>query len=115
MQLEKYHQGIVKILLNHEERIEAHEERIEANEDDIQMIDYNSKLVNKMLINLTKEVIINLKEIEKGNSNISLDKINIGDNMVYEIPLSRFTNNIFIGNIGPKTQSANKPTVWENL
>lgn len=36
--LEKYHQGIVKVLLNHEERLESNEERISALENQIKVL-----------------------------------------------------------------------------
>jgi DNA-binding GntR family transcriptional regulator len=50
-QLEKYHQGIVKVLLNHEERIEAHEERIENNEDRISILENQVKQLTEELNN----------------------------------------------------------------
>ena len=37
-QLEKYHQGIVKVLLNHEERIENNEDRISILENQVKML-----------------------------------------------------------------------------
>ena len=66
-QLEKYHQGIVKILLNHEERIEAHEERIEANEDDIQILKSENKEFREENLELQrkyKELESRLNELE---------------------------------------------------
>lgn len=66
-QLEKYHQGIVKILLNHEERIEAHEERIEANEDDIQTLKSENKEFREENLELQrkyKELESRLNELE---------------------------------------------------
>jgi len=66
-QLEKYHQGIVKILLNHEERIEAHEERIEANEDDIQILKTENKEFREENLELQrkyKELESRLNELE---------------------------------------------------
>lgn len=66
-QLEKYHQGIVKILLNHEERIEAHEERIEATEDDIQILKSENKefrVENEELRRKYKELELRLNELE---------------------------------------------------
>ena len=76
-QLEKYHQGIVKILLNHEERIEAHEERIEANEDDIQILKSENKEFREENLELQrkyKELESRLNELEnKKKSNVILN------------------------------------------
>lgn len=70
--------------------------------DDIQMVEFDSKLVNKILTDLTKQILLNLKEIENGKINLSFDKIDIDGQLLYEIPLGRITNNVFIGNLGPK-------------
>lgn len=72
------------------------------NDNQIQMVDFNSKVVNKILTNLTKRVLSNLEEIENGKKDLAFDKLNISDEIIYEIPLGRITNNIFIGNLGPK-------------
>lgn len=76
-QLEKYHQGIVKILLNHEERIEAHEERIEANEDDIQILKIENKEFREENLELQrkyKELESRLNELEnKKKPHVILD------------------------------------------
>jgi DNA-binding transcriptional regulator YhcF (GntR family) len=76
-QLEKYHQGIVKILLNHEERIEAHEERIEANEDDIQILKTENKEFREENLELQrkyKELESRLNELEnKKKPHVILD------------------------------------------
>ncbi len=69
-QLEKYHQGIVKILLNHEERIEA-------NEDDIQILKSENKEFREENLELQrkyKELESRLKELEnKKKSNVILN------------------------------------------
>ncbi|MBQ1812500.1 MAG: sporulation protein YunB [Bacilli bacterium] len=70
--------------------------------DDIQMIEFDSKIVNKFLTDLTKQILLKLKEMENGKTNLSFDKININNQMLYEIPLGRITNNVFVGNLGPK-------------
>lgn len=72
------------------------------NNDDIQMVEFDSKLVNKILTDLTKQILLNLKEMENGKTNLSFDRTNINNQILYEIPLGRITNNVFIGNLGPK-------------
>jgi len=69
--------------------------------DEIQMIDFDSKIVNNLLAAITKEVLVNLKKLELGES-LDFDKIEYSKGMMYEIPLGRISDNIFINNLGPK-------------
>lgn len=83
-QLEKYHQGIVKILLNHEERIEAQEERMdgyekraEVTEDDIKKLKTENKEFREENLELQrkyKELESRLNELEnKKKPHVILD------------------------------------------
>ncbi len=87
-ELEKFDNSLINITKN--------------NQNDIQMIDFNSKVVNNILTNLTKEILTELKEIEHGKKKLSFSNFYISNESVYEIPLGRTSNNVFIANLGPK-------------
>ena len=69
---------------------------------DIQMIDYDSAFVSKTLNSIISDLILNLKDSENGMysffDNYNVDKFS----NIYEIPLGAMSNNIFLGNFGPK-------------
>ena len=71
-------------------------------QNDIQMVDFNSKLVNSILTDLTKNILIDLKKMETGKKELSFGKLYVSNELIYSIPLGRATNNIFIANLGPK-------------
>jgi DNA-binding transcriptional regulator YhcF (GntR family) len=48
--LEKYHQGIVKVLLNHEQRIENTEQRVNDNEERISILENQVKFLQEELL-----------------------------------------------------------------
>jgi len=73
--------------------------------DDIQMIDFNSSYVNKLLNSITNMLLKKLKYVENSDSismfdNSIISKYDKG--IIYEVPLGSISNNIFIGNLGPK-------------
>lgn len=70
--------------------------------DEIEMIDFNSVEVNKLLISVTEEVLKSLKDLERGNNDISLEKVKYEDKVFYEIPLGAFSKNMLLANLGPK-------------
>ena len=49
-QVEKYHQGIVKVLLNHEQRIENTEQRVDNNEERISILENQVKFLQEELL-----------------------------------------------------------------
>lgn len=53
--LEKYHQGIVKVLLNHEQRIENTEQKTENNENRIAILENQVKLLQEQLLKKENE------------------------------------------------------------
>lgn len=65
--------------------------------NEIEMIDFNSKEVNNLLILITENILKNLKEID-----ISFDKEEYSNGIIFKVPLGTISNNIFIGNLGPK-------------
>lgn len=70
-------------------------------------VDFNTINVNKTLTIINKNILENLKKIEKGNFN-SLDVepgfnyIKHNGNIIYQIPFGIISNNIFINSLGPK-------------
>jgi len=78
---------------------------ITKNDDnEIQMIDFNPVIVNELLKSTTDSILESLKTIENGSDEIfkdfSVRKYSGG--IIYEIPLLRMTDNLFLGNLGPK-------------
>lgn len=61
------------------------------NNGNIEMIDYNTKVVNKILSITSKQVTNNFSELEKKNNSI-----------IKKIPMGIITNNVFFDNLGPK-------------
>lgn len=58
--LEKYHQGIVKVLLNHEQRIENTEQRVDDNEERISILENQVKFLQEELFKERKNKNIKL-------------------------------------------------------
>ena len=73
---------------------------------DIQSIDFNSSMVNKILVDSSKSVEQNLKYLEKGQ----IDKLNLSNynneklknGIIYELPSGIIFNNTLLNNILPK-------------
>ena len=65
--------------------------------DNIELIDYNTQVINEILSDVTDKILVSIKNIEI--SNIKNYK---EENMVYNIPISMATNNVFFGNLGPR-------------
>ena len=70
--------------------------------DEIQIVDFNHKKANELLLLSTKDILKDLKTIETGNDELKFEKINYGNGVIYEIPIGVATNNVFFGNLGPK-------------
>ena len=75
------------------------------NDNDIQMIDFNSSYVNKILNSITNKLLNKIKNVENNNKfpyfdNSIINKYNKG--IVYQVPLGVISNNVFLGNLGPK-------------
>lgn len=70
--------------------------------DEIQIIDFNHKYANELLLSATKDILKDLKTLETGNDDIKFEKINYKNGVVYEVPIGIATDNIFLGNLGPK-------------
>ncbi len=85
---------------------------INKNKDsDIETIDFNTVIVNKILIAATTSIQVNLKYLESGQ----LDKLTIGkeslssydedslrEGIFYSVPMGAVFNNSFLSNLGPK-------------
>lgn len=63
----------------------------------IELIDYNTQVINEILSSVTDKLLVYIKDIEISNIK-NYEK----ENMVYNIPISIASNNIFFGNLGPK-------------
>lgn len=61
------------------------------NNGNIELIDYNTKTVNKILSVASKTVVKNFDDIEKKD-----------DGIVAKVPMGIVTNNLFLENLGPK-------------
>ena len=73
-------------------------------DDDIQMVDFNSQIVNHILVSTTESILEELKLIENGTSQI-LDNAEVreySNGIIYEMPLGVIFNNFLFGNLGPK-------------
>ena len=57
----------------------------------IELIDYDTKTVNKILLITSKQVSKNFRKLEKNK-----------DGIIMNIPMGAITNNIFLENLGPK-------------
>ena len=73
----------------------------------ISTIDFDSIIVNKVLNNITNNIILGIKSIENGEpNNLSIlsnyNKKKIKKGIIYEIPLSYSYNNVFLSNLSPK-------------
>ena len=70
------------------------------NNDDIKIVDYDPKVLNNIISNISNNVYDNLKLIERKDSNI-LKKFNI-DSSIFYIPSGIIFNSVMLNNIGPK-------------
>lgn len=70
------------------------------NEGDIKIIDYDPKVLNKIISNISNNVYDNLKLVENMDSNL-LNKFNINKNIFY-IPSFIIFNSVMLNNLGPK-------------
>lgn len=77
----------------------------------ISMIKFNTEEIQNVLYEATKHIQQNLKEAEHGNLavleefgevEIDADKSKEENGIVYYVPLGQATNNVFLGNLGPK-------------
>ena len=73
---------------------------IMKNDDNIKIIDYDPKVLNSIISNISNSVYDNLKLIEKMDSNI-LNKFNISKSIFY-IPSFIIFNSVMLNNLGPK-------------
>ena len=69
-------------------------------DDDIKMLDYDPKVINKIISSVANNVYDNLKLIEKRDSNV-LKKFNISESVFY-IPSFIIFNSVMLNNLGPK-------------
>ncbi|MBQ8891901.1 MAG: sporulation protein YunB [Bacilli bacterium] len=70
------------------------------NDDDIKIIDYDPKVLNSILSNISNNVYDNLKLVEKMDNNI-LNRFNISKSIFY-IPSFIIFNSVMLNNLGPK-------------
>ena len=75
--------------------------------NNLSTIDFDSIIVNKLLNNVTSNIISSIKSVENGNidnlnmlKNYNINKLKKG--IIYEIPLAYSYNNVFLSNISPK-------------
>lgn len=74
-------------------------------DNEIQMIDFNSTVVNKILVSITDSILMDLKSIENGSNEMfsnSIDIYKYSNGIIYEVPIGTITNNIFLGSLGFK-------------
>lgn len=71
----------------------------------------NAKIINRVMAETTNLVQLNLKEAERGNLQalellsdveVETDKEDKTEGIVYYVPLGQVTNNVLLGNLGPK-------------
>lgn len=70
-------------------------------------VDFNSVVINQILLKVNKNLKSNLEKLEKGeiqltDTTILSDKSKIKDGIVYEIPTGIIFNNALLANLGPK-------------
>lgn len=76
------------------------------NKEEIVSVDFNTVEVNKYLVNLNKNILTNLKQLEHGNlenldSNIFYSE-KLDNRFIYYIPYGIISDNSLLSNIGPK-------------
>ena len=69
------------------------------NSNEIQMIDFESKEVNKLLVKVTDKL---LESLKNDINNKKYDISYYGKGIIYEIPLGVITNNVYFENLGTK-------------
>ena len=70
------------------------------NSDDIKIVDYDPKILNNIISNISNNVYDNLKLIEKMDKK-TLDIFNLDESIFY-IPSGIVFNSVMLNNIGPK-------------
>ncbi len=80
-------------------------------EGEIQTLDFNPTIVNSVLNATTNTVLLELKAIEQGSSDMldvyegisaNYNKEKLSRGIVFEIPLGAVTGNAFLSNLGPR-------------
>ena len=75
--------------------------------DKVSSIDFDTIVVNRVITNITNDILLNLKYIESGDID-NIDYLNLYDKnklkkgIIYEIPITLSYNNTFISNLSPK-------------
>lgn len=80
-------------------------------DNEIKTIDFNPIMVNKILTDITRNIQLNLKYVEKGNIElldlspsalVNYDSEKLKQGIIYEIPSGVIFGNSFLSNLGPK-------------
>ena len=77
------------------------------NNGEIETIDFNTKIINKIMVEIAKNVRQRLKEVEQGKNlpeemyDNMLDP-SLKNGIIYEVPMGVAFNNAFLSNMGPK-------------
>lgn len=77
------------------------------NNGEIETIDFNTKIINKIMVEIAKNVRQRLKEVEQGRNlpeemyDNMLDP-SLKNGIIYEVPMGVAFNNAFLSNMGPK-------------
>lgn len=75
--------------------------------DKISTIDFDSIIINRLLNNVSNNILVSLRNVENGNIN-ELEMLhtynmkNLKRGIIYEIPLTYSYNNVFLSNLSPK-------------
>ena len=76
-----------------------------GNDDEIQVIDFDSVMINGVLKSITENILVSLSSIEEGSDDFFSNNYSINEysgGIVYEVPVGIITDNLFLGNLGPK-------------
>ena len=80
---------------------------ISTTEGNVSTIDFDTIVVNRVLTNITDDVLLNLKYVEEGEVDkldmlVGYNKKKLRKGIIYEIPLTNTVNNVFISNLSPR-------------
>ena len=80
---------------------------ISTDNNNISTIDFDTIVVNRLLVNITNDILLNLKYVESGDVEkldmlVGYNKNKLRKGIIYEVPLTNTFNNIFLTNLSPK-------------
>lgn len=80
---------------------------ITTENNNVSTIDFDTIVVNRLLVNITNDVLLNLKYVENGEIDkldmlVGYNKNKLRKGIIYEVPLTNTYNNIFLTNLSPR-------------